>query len=239
MKSIKKTIFGVHIFFNKTNIMKRIFTFLMLLLFTTPIFSQIEIHAGFDAAIKMSEKAEEIVPESGLLQLSFNAGLSYAISPTFSIGLQTGGYFSSGKYEENLYDKNENFISSSELDVKMTMIPLLFSASTGMYEDKYRWMVGIAAGPFFANRTIYRTTADIQEKKVLFGLRPYIGYDFRITENFLIGARANGTFVFSKAEDFRNPSDITASFDYDNYDSEHKSLLFYGGGSITLTYIFY
>lgn len=190
--------------------MKRIATVLFLILFTLPAFSQFEINAGFEANFKLNDRTERLLEGGGFMAYGFNAALGYGVTPTFKVALQTGGIFFSDKE-----------ISQG----KMSMIPLLLSAGYTTYMESSRFSLEIAGGPYFSSRTYGTAT----ESKALWGIRPNLSYDFKLTENLLLGIKTFAHIVFSKPEDFIEPN---------GWGDPDKSTIIFGGASIGLTYIF-
>lgn len=213
--------------------MKYITTSILLLIFTLPVFSQFELSAGFEANFKFSDKAEELVPNSGFIFYGFNASLAYSLTPEFRLGLQTGGMFTSGEYTQNITNPETwEIISSKDIHSKMSLVPMLLSVGTAVYEDSYRIILEVAGGPYFGSRT----SGDLIEKKALWGIRPNVGIDFLLTNSLMLGLKSQANIIFTNSEDFKS-----LDYDYDSgfgYESNDKTMLFLGGASISLTYVF-
>lgn len=190
--------------------MKQITISIFLLLFALPSFSQLEVNAGFEAAFKFNDRAENLLPDSGFMIYGFTAGLGYGISPAFKVGLQTGGLFTSEK------DGGQG---------KMSMIPLLLSVGTTTYLEASRITLDLAGGPYFSSRTYQ----GMSESKALWGIRPVIGWDFKLTENLMLGIKSHAHIIFSNSEDFPEPH---------GWGNPDKTTIFFAGGTIGLTYVF-
>jgi len=209
--------------------MKHISTTLFLLLFALPVFSQFELNVGFEADFKFNDKTENLVPNSGMLFYGFNAAIGYGITPTFRMGIQSGGIFTSGEYTEHTSDPNTGIITNEiDVEAKMSMIPMLVSIGTTVYSEKMRYFLEIAGGPYFVSRTFGNTV----EKGVHMGFRPNVGIDYQLTNNLMIGIKSHANVVLTKPEDYRPQG-------YDSLWGEPgEKVIFLGGASIGLTYVF-
>lgn len=204
--------------------MKLFATILLCLTFSLPIFSQFEISAAAEVDFKFNDKTERLVPNSGFLFYGFNAAIGYGITSSFKVGIQSGGLFTSGYYEDDVVDPETFEITeTNRIESKMSIIPVLASIGTTIYDDKMRYVLEVAGGPFLASRT----TNTLIEKKALWGFRPSVGIDFQLSNNLLFGFRSQGSFIFTKVGEFE-------SLEYGN--SEEK-VLFLGGASIGFTFI--
>jgi len=74
----------------------------------------------------------------------------------------------------------------------MSLIPMLLSVGTAVYEDNYRIVLEVAGGPYFGERT----SGNIIEKKPLWGIRPNVGIDFMLTNNLMLGIKSQANIIF-------------------------------------------